>query len=714
MKNFRLDIDADGVALIAFDIPGRSVNTLTDEVVAELPLLVERIRSDAAIRGAVLYSGKSTGFCAGADLGDLGRRVGTHIAPHQQPDAFRQLEKCGKPIACALEGVALGGGLEFALACHYRVATTSSAVKLGLPEVTVGLMPGAGGTQRLPRLMGVAKALPLLMDGKPVSGREALDLGFVDELAEPGKSLEVAQRWVASAGPTVARWDRKDFRIPGGSPYSPSGMQTFTMANAMLRKKTFGNFPGAENILKAVYEGMLVPIDAALKIEANYFANTFATPQARAMVRSVFLSRQALAKGDEFVGLHAAPKRVAVVGAGLMGAGIAYVQASRGIETLLIDIDESTADRGKDYARKLVQGRVAKGRMTQQAADDLLARIKPSADYAEMASVDLVIEAVFEDLALKREVLKRIEAAAPGVMIGTNTSTLPISTLAETSSLPEDLVGIHFFSPVDRMELVEIIRGRKTSVDAVGRAVAYAVALGKTPIIVNDSRGFYTSRCFSTYLHEGMEMLVEGVLPALIENAGRMTGMPRGPLEISDDVALDLALRVEEEARTALGEGYAQNAAGVVLKEMVSRGRLGRKSQAGFYDYPTDGRKMLWPGLKDMAADAVSTAGVEECKRRLLYRQALEAARCFAEDVITDPRAADIGALLGFGFPAWTGGPLSYIDMIGARRFVDECDALAERFGSRFTPPHELRQMASEGGSYYPVALTSAEHLNVA
>ncbi|MEP7349355.1 MAG: 3-hydroxyacyl-CoA dehydrogenase NAD-binding domain-containing protein, partial [Sphingorhabdus sp.] len=512
----------------------------------------------------------------------------------------------------------------------------------------------------------------------------------------------------------VARWDRKDFRIPGGSPYSPSGMQTFTMANAMLRKKTFGNFPGAENILKAVYEGMLVPIDAALKIEANYFANTFATPQARAMVRSVFLSRQALAKGDEFVGLHAAPKRVAVVGAGLMGAGIAYVQASRGIETLLIDIDESTADRGKDYARKLVQGRVAKGRMTQQAADDLLARIKPSADYAEMASVDLVIEAVFEDLALKREVLKRIEAAAPGVMIGTNTSTLPISTLAETSSLPEDLVGIHFFSPVDRMELVEIIRGRKTSVDAVGRAVAYAVALGKTPIIVNDSRGFYTSRCFSTYLHEGMEMLVEGVFPALIENAGRMTGMPRGPLEISDDVALDLALRVEEEAQTALGEGYAQNAAGVVLKAMVSRGRLGRKSQAGFYDYPTDGRKMLWPGLKDMAADAVSTAGVEECKRRLLYRQALEAARCFAEDVITDPRAADIGALLGFGFPAWTGGPLSYIDMIGARRFVDECDALAERFGSRFTPPHELRQMASEGGSYYPVALTSAEHLNVA
>ncbi|HEX7857816.1 MAG TPA: 3-hydroxyacyl-CoA dehydrogenase NAD-binding domain-containing protein [Sphingobium sp.] len=706
MRNFKIDLGEDGIALVAFDVPGRSMNTLSDSVIADLPLLIARIRDDSAIRGVVIYSCKDTGFCAGADLGDLGRRVGTPIAPNPTPDVFRQMETCGKPIACALEGVALGGGLEFALGCHYRVAADSPKVKLGVPEVTVGLMPGAGGTQRLPRLIGVAKALPLLLEGHPVGAREALDLHIVDAIVAPGETLQAARRWAAECTDPTAPWDRKGYALPGGLPYSPAGMQTFTLANAMLHKRTYGNFPGPENVLKAVYEGVQVPMDAALRIEANYFALTFATPQARAMVHSMFLARQALAKGGEWAGKAKPPTRVAVIGAGMMGAGIAYTQAARGMETVLIDVDLAAAEKGKAHARGLVNKRVAKRRMTQVAADQLLDRITPATDYAAIGDAELVIEAVFENLDLKREVIRRIEAAAPSALVGSNTSTLPITSLSEASARPQDVVGIHFFSPVDRMELVEVIRGDSTSDEAVARAVAYAVALGKLPIVVNDSRGSFTSRCFGTYLHEGMEMLAEGVPPALIENAGRMTGMPRGPLEIADDVALDLALSVEEQTQAMLGDAYVAGPSAGLLRALVSAGRLGRKSAAGFYDYPEGGSKMLWPGLRTLpgvAADAIHP-DVEECKRRLLYRQAVEAARCFDQGVVTDPRSADVGAILATGFPSWAGGPLRYIDMLGAARFVAECDAFVELFGPRFAPPPGLRHMAAEGRSYHAPA----------
>ncbi|WP_262503644.1 3-hydroxyacyl-CoA dehydrogenase NAD-binding domain-containing protein [Sphingobium xenophagum] len=476
------------------------------------------------------------------------------------------------------------------------------------------------------------------------------------------------------------------------------------MATATLRKNGYGNYPAAENILKCVFEGMQLPMDKALAVETRYFAKTFATPQARGMIGSNFVSRQALAKGGEWAGKAAAPAKVAVIGAGMMGAGIAYAQAARKISTVLIDVDPAAAERGKDYSRKIVEKAVGKGRMSEAAAQELLDRIETATGHERIGNVDLVVEAVFEDVALKLDVIRLVERTlGADTIFGSNTSTLPISTLAEASHRPENFIGIHFFSPVDRMELVEIIRGRQTSDEAVARAVAYAVALGKTPIVVNDSRGFYTTRCFGTYIYEGLEMLVEGISPALIENAGRMTGMPRAPMEISDDVAIDLSLRAIQQTRAALSDAYEVRPFVPVIEALVAAGRLGRKAGAGFYDYAADGSKRLWSGLAELAPlarGAAATPDVEILKRRLLHRQALEAARCFDEGVISDPRSADVGAIMGWGFAPWTGGPLSYIDGIGAARFVAECDELAAQLGDRFAVPPQLRAMALRGEAY--------------
>lgn len=704
MENFAVELDEDGIAVVTFDVPRRSMNTLTDSVIAELPDLISQLRDNSEIKGVVIRSGKTGSFCAGADLGDLAGSAGTLVTPPPVSAHFRELERIGKPVAIALEGLALGGGLELALACHHRVAVDSDKVTFGLPEVLIGLLPGGGGTQRLARLIGPEKALPMLLDGTPVTARHAKLLGIVDELAAPGDVVSTARRWVREAGTPVARWDVDGYQVADGGP-ADEPSQAFLVASAKLREKTYGNYPAAENILKCVFEGIQLPIDDALDLETRYFVKTFATPQARAMVRSLFLSRQALAKGGEWAGKADAPRKVGVIGAGMMGAGIAYAQAARKIDTVLIDTDLDAAARGKGYSRKLVEQATAKGRMSEEVGRQLLERITPSDCFADLHDADLAIEAVFEDFNLKRRVIWQAEDALPAwALIGSNTSTLPISDLGEISSCPQDFIGIHFFSPVDRMDLVEIIRGTKTSDEAVARAVAYAVAIGKTPIVVNDSRGFYTSRCFATYIYEGLEMLVEGIAPALIENAGRMTGMPRGPLEISDDVAIDLSLHVIQQTRAALGDAYEVRPFVAVIEAMVEAGRLGRKSGAGYYEYPAEGQKHLWSGLGDLAPIARRPAALpdlESLKMRLLHRQALEAARCFHEGVIEDPRAADVGAILGLGFPKWTGGPLSYIDGIGAGRFVAECDELAETLGSRFAVPEALRQMAARGDGYY-------------
>ena len=713
METFKIDVDADGIALVTFDVPGRSMNTLTGQVMAELPQVVERIRTDPAIKGAVIASGKASGFCAGADLGEMGSASGP-ASPAEVFERvyainknFRALETCGKPVAAAIAGVAMGGGLELTLACHHRVLVDDPKVQIGLPEAKVGLLPGGGGTQRLPRLMGVMAAAPYLLEGKSFRPADAKSAGVVDQLAPRGQEVEAAKAWVKTGDP-VARWDKKDFKIPGGGPYTKGTQQIFVMGNAMLRKQSYGNYPAQINIMKAVYEGLQVPIDAALRIESRYFARTLMTPQATAMIRTLFGSMQALGKGAVRPQGPAKsdPKKVAVIGAGMMGAGIAYVQAMAGIESVLIDTTQEAADKGLGYAADLLKKAVGRGRMTQEKADAVLALITPTTDYEHVRGCDLVVEAVFENRDIKAEVTRKAEAMlAPGAVFGSNTSTLPITGLAEASVRPADFIGIHFFSPVDKMGLVEIIMAKETGDEALAKAIDYVLKIKKTPIVVNDSRGFYTSRCFGTFVQEGMEMLADGIAPAIIDNVGRMTGMPRGPLEMHDDVALDLSYKIAQQTQKDLGDKYkAPKFQGIMEKMVGELGRYGRKNKKGFYDYPDGGKKSLWPGLSEVApvtqADA-PPAVVAELKQRLLHRQAIEMARCMEEGVVTDPREADVGAILGWGFAPWTGGPASYIDGIGAAEFVAQCDALAQKYGERFTPPKLLRDMAASGESFY-------------
>jgi 3-hydroxyacyl-CoA dehydrogenase/enoyl-CoA hydratase/3-hydroxybutyryl-CoA epimerase len=722
MNNFKLEIDDAGIALITFDVPNRSMNTLTAEVIRELGDIAKQLASDASIKGAIITSGKASGFCAGADLGELGGSLTAGATGEAGLRAlfdscfalnktFRAIETCGKPVVAAINGLALGGGLEICLASHYRIVADNPKIKLGLPEAKVGLLPGAGGTQRLPRLIGVMKAAPYLLEGKTMSPQEALGLGVVHEVVPEAELIAAAKKYLAGKPDAVAPWDKKDFKIPGGGPYHPATAQVFIMGNAMLRKQSFGNYPAQINIMKSVYEGLQVPIDAALRIESRYFAKTAMTPQARGMIRTLFLSMDQLGKGamrPEGVAKSEA-KRVAVLGAGMMGAGIAYVQAGAGIETVLIDTTQEGAERGKEYSKKLVEKSVKRGKMAQEKADALLARINPTTDYGQIKGSDLVIEAVFEDRALKADVTKRAEAQlAATATFGSNTSTIPITSLAEASERPKNFVGIHFFSPVDRMGLVEIIMAKETSEETLAKAIDYVLKIKKTPIVVNDSRGFYTSRCFGTFVQEGLEMLVEGIAPAIIDNVGRATGMPRGPLEMNDDVALDLGYKVREQARKDLGDAYVAMPSDALIAKMVTElGRYGRKNNKGFYDYAADGTKRLWEGLADLAPVKVTDATpelVQELRTRLLYRQAVEAARCMAENVVTDPRQADVGAILGWGFAPWTGGPISLIDGVGLEAFVKTCDELARKHGPRFAPPQLLRDMAARGETFYGAA----------
>jgi 3-hydroxyacyl-CoA dehydrogenase/enoyl-CoA hydratase/3-hydroxybutyryl-CoA epimerase len=714
MENFNIEVDADGIALVTFDVPGRSMNTITMKVMAELPELVERLKTDAAIKGAVLTSGKDNGFCAGADLTELSARAGDGSAKqlfdilYGLQTSLRGLETCGKPVAAAINGLALGGGFEMVLACHYRVAGDDARIQLGLPEGKVGLIPGGGGTQRVSRMIGVMAAAPVLLESKIMRPKEALGAGLINEVVAKGSEVEAAKAWIKAKGDAVQPWDKSGFKIPGGGPYTPQGFPIFMVGIAQIRQKTFGNYPAQVNMMKAVYEGLQLPMDAALRVESRYFVKTMMTPQAKGMIRSLFVSMQELGKGaarPEGVA-RTDIKKVTVLGAGMMGAGIAYVQAMAGIETVLIDVKQEAADKGRAHVEELLKKRVGRGQMTPEKMAATLALVTATTDYAQVRGSDLVVEAVFENREIKAEVTRKAEAElGETAVFGSNTSTLPITGLAEASVRPERFIGVHFFSPVDKMMLVEIIKGEKTGDEATAAAIDYVLKIKKTPIVVHDSRGFYTSRCFMTFLQEGMEMLIEGVAPAIIDNVGRMTGMPRGPLEMTDDVALDLAHKIVEQTAKDLGPAYTPGLMDALLhKLVVDLGRFGRKNGKGFYDYPDSGSKRLWPGLAEIAPVKVKEtdpALVEELKTRLLYRQAVEAARCFEEGVVTDARDADVGAILGWGFAPWTGGPLSMIDAVGAKAFVETCDRLAAAYGPRFTPPKLLREMAAKGERFY-------------
>jgi 3-hydroxyacyl-CoA dehydrogenase / enoyl-CoA hydratase / 3-hydroxybutyryl-CoA epimerase len=722
MTNFTFDVDGDGIALITWNAPERSMNVIDLNVIDELGAIVDKVAGDGAIKGAVITSGKET-FCAGADLTLLETlsRTFTELARSQGEEAaaaklfeesrklsllYRRLETSGKPWVAAINGTALGGGFELCLACHHRVAADNEKTRLGLPEIKVGLFPGAGGTQRVARMIPPGDALQFLLKGDQLRLNRAKAMKLVDAVVPAAELVKSAKDWIKNGGKAKAPWDTDGFKLPGGLVYSKAGMMTFPPANAIYRRETYDNYPAARAVMQVVYEGLQLPMDLALRVESRWFAKILRSPEAAAMIRTLFVSMQELNKGARRP--DAPPsrlKRIGILGAGFMGAGIAYVSALSGLDVVLIDRDQDSADKGKAQAHKMMTEQVNKGRASTADRDALLARIQPSADYGALAGCDLVIEAVFEDRKVKAEAIAKAQAVlGDDVVFASNTSTLPITSLAGEFKDPERFIGIHFFSPVERMMLVEIITGKQTGDAALALALDYVRAIKKTPIVVNDSRGFYTSRVVGTYIREGHLMLTEGVPPPMIENLGRMAGMPVGPLSLNDEVAVDLAWKILKATETDLGADAVDAKQKALLQEMVEkRGRYGRKNGKGFYDYPQNGPKRLWPGLTDLQSTKLDPDGIdiEELKHRLLAIQALETARCLEEGVLTDVREADVGSILGFGFAPFSGGTLSYIDMMGTQRFVELCKSLEKKYGARFKPSKLLLDMAAKGETFY-------------
>jgi 3-hydroxyacyl-CoA dehydrogenase/enoyl-CoA hydratase/3-hydroxybutyryl-CoA epimerase len=605
---------------------------------------------------------------------------------------LRALETCGKPVAAAIEDSALGVGMEVALACHHRVAGGNSVARCGLTQVGYGLVPGCGGTQRLARAIGFAKAVPLLLESKRLRLGDARDAGLLDAIVAPGEQSAAATVWVQerlNAAAAVAQpWDVKGYAIPGGGVQGRAGVPFFMAASALLREKTYGNYPAARNALSCVYEGLQTDIDTGLKIESRYFVHTALSPEARNMLRLVrgvgdanrLESRPAGFETRRFA-------KVGVLGAGMMGAAIAFATARAGIPVVLIDASQSLADAGKEYARD----------------ERAKALVEATTDYARLEGCDLVVEAVFEDRALKAEVTQRAERViAPDAIFASNTSTLPITGLARSSVRPQNFIGLHFFSPADRMPLVEIIVGEATGQPALAYAMDYVRAIGKTPIVVNDSRGFYTSRVFGTYITEGLILLARGVRAALIDNAGRIAGMPVGPLALTDEVSVELIYKINQQTRGDTGGAFVEPDAERVLLAMVeTHGRLGKKTRQGFYDYAQDGSKRLWPELERHFTPAERQPAAGEVVERLIAIQSIEAVRCLEASIVARPIDADVGALLGWGYPAFRGGPIAWIDTLGTQRFASDAERLTTLHGMRFEPPRLLVDAAERGMPLY-------------
>jgi 3-hydroxyacyl-CoA dehydrogenase/enoyl-CoA hydratase/3-hydroxybutyryl-CoA epimerase len=724
-KNFKVETDADGIALVTWDIPGKSMNVLDETTGAELAAIVDATTKDAAIKGVVITSGKDT-FSGGADLTMLegmnrtyvemlkakgeeaaNKYVFDEVAKLSQN--LRKIETSGKPWVAAINGLAFGGAFELTLACHYRVASENPKTRLGLPEIKVGLFPGGGGTQRLPRMIQPMDAMQMLLKGDAIDLKKAQAWGIVGAVVPAADLIKTAKDWIKAGGKAVAPWDEKGFKLPGGPVYSKAGMQFFPAANAILRRETYDNYPAARAIMQCVYEGLQLPMDAALRVESRWFSKILRSKEAAAMIRSLFVSMGELNKGARRPQNVPATKvkKLAVIGAGFMGASVGFVSAQAGIDVVLIDRDQDSADKGKGHAKAAVDAAVSKGRMKQADGDAILSRITATPDYNAIKDCDLVIEAVFEDRGVKAETYAKAQPLLRSdAIFATNTSTLPINSLAEEWKDQSKFIGIHFFSPVEKMMLVEIIVGKNTGEVALATALDYVRQIKKTPIVVNDSRGFFANRCVLRYIGEGYEMLLEGVPPAMIENVGKMAGMPVGPLSLNDEIAIDLALKILKATEADIGTQAVDQDQKKLLVEMVEkRGRLGRKNGKGFYDYPEKGKgqKKLWPELSTLQPKHLDpdTLDIEELKQRFLVVQAVEAARTVEDHVITDPREADVGSILGFGFAPFTGGTLSYIDFMGTKNFVELCHKLEKKYGSRFTPPKLLVDMAAKGETFY-------------
>ncbi|AUC52226.1 3-hydroxyacyl-CoA dehydrogenase [Sagittula sp. P11] len=730
MTDFTSATDADGVAVITWDVPGKSMNVLSLEGLEELDGLVDAALADEAVKGIVITSGKDT-FAGGMDLNIIAKMkdmVGDDPAKGlfegvmRMHGVLRKIERAGmdaktnkggKPIAAALPGTALGIGLELPLATHRIFAADNPKAKIGLPEIMVGIFPGAGGTTRLVRKMGAMAASPFLLEGKLSAPAKAKSAGIIDEVVED--PLAAAKAWVLNAkdADILKPWDAKGYKMPGGAPYHPAGFMTFVGASAMVNGKTKGVYPAAKALLSAVYEGALVPFDTALKIEARWFTNVLMNPSSGAMIRSLFINKEALEKGA--VRPEGVPdqrvKKVGVLGAGMMGAGIAMVSAQAGIEVVLIDQKQEAADRGKAYTESFMDKGIAKKKATPEKKEEVLGRITATTDYSALADADLIIEAVFEDPKVKAEVTKAVDAVtSDDCIFATNTSTLPISELAKASKNPEQFIGIHFFSPVEKMMLVEIIRGKETGDRAVAKALDYVRQIRKTPIVVNDARFFYANRCIIPYINEGIRMVKEGVSPALIENAAKLVGMPLGPLQLVDETSIDLGAKIARATRAAMGDAYPDGEVDEVIFWMEEQGRLGRKAKAGFYDYDDSGKRQgLSETVKAKYPEAEDQPSLTDVQHRLLFVQSLEAVRALEDGVLMDIREGDVGAILGWGFAPWSGGPLSWLDMLGAAYAAERCDGLEEAYGPRFHCPDLLRDMASKGQSFYGRFGTQAE-----
>ncbi len=723
MSDFTMTKDADGVAIITWDVPGKSMNVMSIDGLRQLEACIDDALADDAVKGIVITSGKEGSFAGGMDLNLLAKmkedagddpakglfdgvmHIHALLRKIERANMDPKTNKGGKPIASALPGTAAGIGLELPLATHRIFAADNASARIGLPEIMVGIFPGAGGTTRLVRKLGAMGASAFLLEGKMVTPAKAKSGGLIDEVVDD--PLAAARDWVLNAKPAdiVKPWDAKGYKMPGGAPYHPAGFMTFVGAAALVHGKTQGAFPAAKALLSAVYEGALVNFDTALKVEARWFTSVLMNPSSGAMIRSLFLNKEALEKGavrpkdvaDQRV------QQVGILGAGMMGAGIALISAMAGIKVVLVDRDQASADQGRAYSESYMDKGIARKKATPEKKAAVMDLITATTDLDALKGCDLIVEAVFEDMGVKAEMTRKVEAiVGEDCIFASNTSTLPITDLARASQRPEQFIGIHFFSPVEKMYLVEIIKGAQTGPRAVAKALDFVRQIRKTPIVVNDARFFYANRCIIPYINEGVRMITEGVAPAIVDAAARQLGFPVGPVQLTDETSIDLGAKIARATKAAMGDAYPASAADELIFWLEDLGRLGRKANAGFFDYDDKGKRQgYWKGVHDKYPLAADQPDLREVQDRLMFAQVLEAVRALEEGVLEDIREGDVGAILGWGFAPWSGGPFSWLDIIGAPYAAERCDQLVAAYGARFACPDLLREMAAQGQTFY-------------
>ena len=710
LENFSAQRDEDGIVTVTIDQSKRKMNVIGDGFTESFATIVDSFINDDAATGLILTSAKET-FVVGADIDQLNQIKTAEQAfalTEELKGSLRKLETSGKPVVAAMTGTALGGGLELALACHYRIAINTPKTKLGLPEVNLGLLPGGGGTQRLPRLVGIQAALELMTQGRDLSPVAAKGIGLIDATATDQTDMMLqAKDWIQNNPSAQQPWDEKGFKIPGGDSKHPKVVPIFSIAPAMANQKSHGNYPAITHIMSCVFEGCLVDIDTGLKIESRYFAACVMSTESKNMINTLWTQLNSIKKGQSRPqGFErTTTKKVGILGAGMMGAGIAYVTAKAGIDVVLLDTEIANAEKGKAYSANILDKAISRKRATEEKKQALLERITPTVSYDNLADCDLIIEAVFENREIKAKCTQQSEAVISNTAVyASNTSTLPITGLTKASTRPNQFIGLHFFSPVDKMPLVEIIMGEQTDDATLAKAFDYVVQIGKTPIVINDSHGFYTSRVFGTYVSEGIAMLGEGVHPRSIEVAGMKTGMPMPPLALQDEVSLSLALHVSEQQQAdmaAEGKSIVVRPSYDILKTLVNEhGREGKKNGKGFYDYPTEGDKHLWPELINLYPPKLEQPSQQDLVDRLMFIQANESAKCYEENVVRSVADTNIGSIFGWGFAPQHGGTLQFINAMGLDEFIKRSHELAAKYGERFEPAQILLDMAVQGEAF--------------